>query len=129
MVKQPKRRDERTGSKDGKIPGIQHSFYGAIIREARIGPRRELRLRIETWPEGSHRFGGGDMVILRFGAIANFSEVQSVFAKPPADSLHYIRYLDESNERRHIVEMEFDRIELRVRIVSGKLSTQVARPS
>jgi hypothetical protein len=129
MVKRSKKRNERTERVDvffGKIPGIQHNFSGAIIRKARVGPRRELRLQVETWPEDSHRFGGGDLVTLRFGAIANFAEVQNFFAKVPAESLHYIRYLSESHERRHVIEIEFDRTDQRVKIISGKLSTALS---
>ncbi len=128
MVKRSKKRNEspnRAGVFLGKIPGIQHNFYGAIIRKVRIGPRRELNLQVETWPEGSHRFEGGDLVTLRFGAISNFAEVQDFFAKAPAESLHYIRYLSESHERRHVIEMEFDRTEQRVKIISGKLSARL----
>jgi hypothetical protein len=54
MVKRSKKRNEspkRAGVFLGKIPGIQHNFYGAIIRKVRIGPRRELNLQVETWPE------------------------------------------------------------------------------
>jgi hypothetical protein len=126
MVKRSKKRNESTERAEicsDKIPGIQHNFYGAIIRKVRIGPRRELNLQVETWPEGSHRFGGGDAVTLRFGAVSNFAEVQSFFSKAPIDSLHYIRYLRESHERRHVIEMEFDRTGQRVKIISGKLST------
>jgi len=96
MVKRSKKRNEspnRAGVFLGKIPGIQHNFYGAIIRKVRIGPRRELHLQVETWPEGSPPFGGGDLVMLQFGAISNFAEVQNFFAKVPAESLQCIRYL------------------------------------
>jgi hypothetical protein len=117
MLKRSKKRNESTESGQvflGKIPGLQHNFSGAIIRKVRIGPRRELNLQVETWPEGRHRFGRGHVVTLRFGAISNFAEVQNFFAKPPAENLHYMQYLSESHGRRHVIEMEFDQTEQRV---------------
>jgi hypothetical protein len=88
--------------------GGHNNFYGAQIREAKIGPRRELTLLLETWPKNSFSFGGRDLVTLRFGALFNFEEVQKFFARPINESLHYLRYARESNRRRHVIEMEFD---------------------
>jgi hypothetical protein len=79
-------------SKSSPITAPQ-DFYGAIIREAKIGPRHELSLAIETWPHPQQRFGGGEVVRLRFGAIANYEDVKRFFASIPTDSLHYLRYL------------------------------------
>ena len=97
-------------------------FYGAIIREARVGPRHELVLRIETWPHPRQTFGGGDVVTLRFGAIANYEEVKQFFATVPADSLHYLRLSSNSTPRRQEIEMEFDRSEARITIIAGNVS-------
>jgi len=97
-------------------------YYGAQIRDAKTGPRRELTLRIETWPKGKVSFGGGEMVTLRFGAIFNYEEVQGYFTKGQFESLHYLREQGESSPRRHIIEMEFDRTGDRVRIIAGKVS-------
>jgi hypothetical protein len=94
-------------------------FYG---RSAKIGPRRELTLRIETWPKGKMKFGGGEIVTLRFGAIENFEEIQKLFANLPADGLHYLKQLSKSTARRRAVEMEFDRAGKRVRIVADKIA-------
>ena len=47
-----------------------------MVRDAKLGPRRELVLQIETWPRGKVTFGGGDIVVLRFGAIEKFDEVR-----------------------------------------------------
>jgi hypothetical protein len=101
---------------------VKYDYSGARIRAAKTGPRRELTLRIETWPKGKVTFGGGDVVKIRFGAIINYEEVQSFFIKVPNDELHYLRELSESTARRHIIEMEFDRTGDRIRIIAGKVS-------
>ena len=100
--------------------GVGSDYYGAIVRDVKLGPRREIALRIETWPKGKSTFGGGDIVTLRFVAIVNYEEVQKYFAKVPFESLHYLRELNESTERRHVFEMEFDRSGDRIRIIAGK---------
>lgn len=97
-------------------------FYGAIIHDAKLGPRHELNLRIETWREGKNTFGGGVVVNLRFGAIYNYEEVQEFFANIPADGLHYLRELSESKANRRIIEMEFDRTGARIRIIARNVS-------
>jgi hypothetical protein len=101
--------------------GDDRDYYGAVIREATLGPRRELTLRIELWPAGRMTFGGGDLVTLRFGAIVNFAEVQLFFANVPVDSLHYLRYLNKPKSRRQVVEMEFDRTGDSIRIDAGNI--------
>ena len=102
--------------------GSEPNYYGAMIRDAKLGPRRELILRIETWPQGKVMFGGGDVVTLRLGAIVNYEEVQRFFTKVRTDGLHYLRELRESNPRRHVIEMEFDRSDDRITIIAGKVS-------
>jgi hypothetical protein len=97
-------------------------FYGAIIRQATLGPRRELVLRIEAWPHPNPKFGDGDVVTLRFGAISNYEEVKQFFATVPTDSLHYLRYSSKSSPRRNVIEMEFDRSEARITIVAGNVA-------
>ena len=99
-------------------------FYGAVIRETKLGPRHELRLTIETWPHPRQRFGGGDMLTLRFGAIANYEEVKRFFATVPADSLHYLRYSSKSTPGKHVIEIEFDGSESRITIVAGNVSRE-----
>jgi hypothetical protein len=101
--------------------GSETNYYGARVQDAKTGPRRELALRIETWPLGKVTFGGGDVVTLRFGAIANYEEVERFFAKVRNDGLHYLRELSESNPRRHVIEMEFDRSGDRIAIIAGKV--------
>ena len=102
--------------------GAEHNYYGAAIRSAKIGPRRELTLCIETWPKGKFTFGGGNLVTLRFGAIFNYEEVRQFFAEVPKDELHYLKELSESKANRRIVEMEFDRSGHRIRIAAGNVS-------
>ena len=99
-------------------------FSGAQICEARLGPRRELSLAIEIWPKGKHGFGGGPVVTILLGAIANYEEVRRFFtaAGPPFEELHYLRYVIKPAPGRHVIEMEFDRTGNRVRIVAGKVS-------
>ena len=99
-------------------------FYGAIIREAKLGPRHELILSIETWPHPQQQFGGGKVVRLRFGAIANYEEVERFFATPPTESLHYLRYSKKSTPRKHVMEIEFDRSEARITIIAGSVSRE-----
>ena len=99
-------------------------FYGAVIRETKLGPRHELRLAIETWPHPQQRFGGGEVVKLRFGAITNYDEVKRFFATIPTDSLHYLRYSKKSSPRKHVVEIEFDGSEARITIIAGKVSPE-----
>ena len=98
------------------------NYYGAIVRDAKTGPRRELTLQIATWPKGKVTLESGEVVTLRFGAIVNYEEVQRFFTRVRNDGLHYLRELRESSPRRHIIEMEFDRTEDRIRIIAGKVS-------
>jgi hypothetical protein len=102
--------------------GAEHDYYGARIRDATTGPRRELSLRIETWPNGKVTFGSGKLVTLRFGAVVNYEEVLRFFIKVPVSGLHYLRELSESTPRRHVIEMEFDGTGDRIRIIAGKVS-------
>ena len=97
-------------------------FYGAMIRSAKIGPRQELTLLIETWPKKKPTFGGGEIVTLRFGAIENFEEIQVLFASLPTDGLHYLKESNKSTARRRVVELEFDRTGKRVSIIANKIA-------
>ena len=119
-----KRRDpiQRARTMVESASGMESDYYGAIVRDVKVGPRREIVLRIETWPKGKSTFGGGFIVTLRFAAIVNYEEVQKYFAKVPVESLHYLRELNESTGCRHVVEMEFDRGGDRIMIIAGKLS-------
>lgn len=107
------------------VPGAHDNFYGAIVRDVKVGPRRELTLLVETWPKNSASFGGGDVVTPRLGALFNLEEVRKFFARPLNESLHYLRHATESNRRRHVIEIEFDRTEDRMKIVAGKVSARV----
>lgn len=110
-------------SRTGPITAVQ-DLYGAIIREAKLGPRHELSLAIETWAHPRQRFGGGEVVRLRFGAIANYEDVKRFFATIPTDSLHYLRYSKKSTSRKHVIEIEFDGSEARITIIAGKVSRE-----
>ncbi len=85
--------------------GAEHDYYGTIILDTKTGPRRELTLRIETWPKGKVTFGGGEAITLHFAAIVDYEEVQRFFSKVRMDGLHYLRELSESNPHRHVIEM------------------------
>ena len=67
------------------VPELQHNFSGAVILEARVGPRREVTLLMELWPMfrerpvSQWRLGEGPVVELRFGGIENFDEVSAFF--------------------------------------------------
>lgn len=110
-------------SRTSPIWAVQ-DFYGAIIREAKLGPRHELILSIETWPHPKQQFGGGEVVRLRFGAIINYQEVKRFFATIPTDSLHYLRHSKKSTPRRHVIEIEFDGSEARITIIAGNVSRE-----
>ena len=94
-------------------------FYGAMIRSAKIGPRRELTLCIETWPKGRRNLAAKSPA-LGFGAIGNFAETQ----KPnlAADGLQYLKELSTSTIRRRVVEMQFDPTGKRVSMVANKIA-------
>ena len=100
----------------------EHDFYGAVIQSAIVGPRRELRLFVETWPKGGHKSGGGPVVSIRFGAIENFAEVQKFARDVPQNSLHYLRHAHGSKPTRNVIEMEFDGTGERFTIIAGHLS-------
>jgi hypothetical protein len=100
--------------------GAERDYYGAVIREATLGPRREITLRIELWLQGQST-GGGSLVTLRFGAIKNFAEVQQFFAAVPMETLHHLRHVSQPRRRHHVVEMEFDRSGERIWIVAGSI--------
>lgn len=110
-------------SRTSPIVAVQ-DFYGAIIREAKLGPRHELHLAIETWPHPQQQFGGGEVVKLRFGAITNYEDVKRFFATIPTGSLHYLRYSKKSTPRKHTIEIEFDGSEARITIIAGKVSRE-----
>ena len=93
-----------------------------MIRDVKMGPRRELTLRIETWRKGKVTFGGGEVVTLRFGAIVNLEEVRRFFSTVPMEGLHYLRELSKSTARRHIIDLEFDSTGERIRIIAGNVS-------
>ena len=100
------------------------SFHAALIRDARLGPRRELTLDIETFPKFKQGGKESKMVVIRFSAISNYQEVKQLFAKPHFASLHYLREANRSGPNR-IFEMEFDSTEEKVRIMAGKITVQV----
>jgi len=101
-----------------------------MIRMIKLGPRRELTLTIEAWPKGKHTFGGGPVVTFRFGAISNYDEVKRFFKAltVPGDLLHYLRYVGKPSPGKHVIEMEFDRSEARIRIIAGKLLSSEVWP-
>lgn len=109
-------------------PESRRDFYGAIIREAKVGPRHELSLRLETWRQEKHTFGGGVFVNLRFGAINNFDDVKKFFHRLPNDGLHYLREGRESKVDRRVIEIEFDRTESRINIIARKVTMTVSNP-
>ncbi|HKV92250.1 MAG TPA: hypothetical protein VJW20_06860 [Candidatus Angelobacter sp.] len=100
-----------------------------MVREIKLGPRRELTLAIELWPKGNHAFGGGPVITVRFGAISNYEEVKRFFEPlaVPSDLLHYLHYAAKPTPGKHVIEMEFDRSEAQIRIVAGKLSASEVR--
>ena len=110
-------------SRSSPITAVQ-DFYGAMIREAKLGPRHELNLAIETWPHPQQRFGGGEVVRLRFAAIANYEDVKRFFATIPTGPLHYLRYSKKPTPRKHVIEIEFDGSEARITIIAEKVSRE-----
>ena len=98
------------------------NFYGGMVRDAKLDPRRELVLPLEIQPRGKVTFEDRDVVDLRFGAIEKFHKSPTLLVDPPQNGLHCLRELSKSEARRHIVAMEFDRTNRRIRIVTGKIA-------
>ncbi len=103
------------------IADLQYNFYGAQISNASIGPRREVILDMELWPERngkqvpSWRRGDGTRIIIRFGGIHNFSEATIFFSTWPENrnancGLHHLGYDPDRTSRRGdvFVQMAFD---------------------
>jgi hypothetical protein len=68
------------------------------------------------------KFGGDEIVALRFDAIEIFAEIQKLFANVPADGLHYFKELSKGKARRRVIEMEFDRTGERIQIIAKKIA-------
>jgi len=100
--------------------------YGAVILEARTGPRRELTLKLAVWRRGTAtekaHFGDWPALTLHFSAIANYAEVQRFFGREDYESLHYLRYASDPRPRRHVFEMAFDRNDDVIKIIAGNVS-------
>lgn len=100
--------------------------YGAVILGAKIGPRRELTLKLAVWRHGTatERAHVSDWptLTIHFGAIANYPEVQKFFGQEQRESFHYLRYASEPRPRRHELEMGFDRTEDYIKIIAGNVS-------
>ena len=97
-----------------ELPNLKHDYYDALIREARLGPRRELSLSLELSDEAQ----GGERkaVTIRFGGITNFDEVSLFFehfeSSPSRwEGLHFLRYSAERTSKPNnlLIEMQFDR--------------------
>jgi hypothetical protein len=54
-----KRRDpiQRARTMVESASGMGNDYCGAIVRDVKVGPRREIVLRIETWPKGKSTAG------------------------------------------------------------------------
>ena len=108
------------------IPGLKHDYYGALVHEAKVGPRRELTLAIELWPAGQARFrpGDGSPITIRFGGIQNSDEVSRFFAVARPDGLHYLRHAPGRPRKAGslAIEIEFDRSGDRLTILCRNVS-------
>ena len=65
---------------------------------------------------------------LRFGAIANYEEVNRFFATVPADSLHFLRLSSKSKPLQYVIEIEFDSSEAQITIIAGSVSRNTSNP-
>ena len=97
-----------------ELPNLKHDYYDALVREARLGPRRELSLCLELREEAP----GGERkaVTIRFGGITNFDEVSLFFERfesSPSrwERLHFLRYSAERTSKPNnlLIEIQFDR--------------------
>jgi hypothetical protein len=110
------------------LPPLIYDFSHAMIDGVHLGPRRELTLDLAPlmW-EGPH---GRPLegVHIRFGAIENFDEVTEAFATAPHErsELAWLRYADGARPGRLLVELMFERIDLRLVIRCRNL--QVSGP-
>ena len=107
------------------VPGAHDNFYGAIVRDVKVGPGRELTLLVENMAQEQRLLWRRRRGYAATRRLFNFEEVRKFFARPLNESLHYLRYATESNRRRHVIEIEFDRTEDRMKIVAGKVSARV----
>ena len=102
------------------LPEIPYEFYGAHVTDISIGPRRELQLSLELWPQANgqlyeffHR-GDGINITVRFGGLYNFEEVKVFWEKWQSSmvqpGLHYLRYSQIQNSKPGslFIEAEFD---------------------
>lgn len=98
-----------------ELPDLKHDFYNAIVEEAHLGPRRELKLTLELW-QGNQKRGEGKQATVRFGGIANFEEVESFFksfdiSRSRWEGLHFLGYDLEHKSKPNslFIRMQFDR--------------------
>ena len=102
------------------LPEIPYPFYGAQITDVSIGPRQEITLAIELWPQVGDRLqdifrqGDGLKISVHFGGIHDFEAVKSFWTKwqanPNHPGLHYLRYAQDkpSKPGSLFFEIEFD---------------------
>lgn len=104
-----------------KLPDLQYNFYDAWIYDVTLGPRREITVHLELWPEGnnghvvfqqSSRF----KVDVRFGGIVNLDEINAFFtswvsSQNYRNGLHYLAYdpLQLSKPDSLFLKFQFDR--------------------
>lgn len=105
------------------LPDLEYDFYGAIIHQAKFGPRREVTLTMELWPTASNGQrkrvwspGDGKKITVRFGGIHNYPEIDGFFSGwekqiDKWNSLHYLAYAKEKSSKpgNLYFTMEFDR--------------------
>jgi hypothetical protein len=99
------------------------TFYAAVIRSSRLGPRRELTLIVETFPRSAHSFKDGKMIEIRFGAISNYEEIYQFFSTVPSESLHHLRAESRSGSDC-VVDLEFDRSGKHIQIIASHIVVQ-----
>jgi hypothetical protein len=118
-------------SMDDRLPDLRYDYYAAFVREAVLGPRRELSLVIERnvgMPPGRVK-AHEPTVQIRFGGIANYDEVRSFFEHYPrrpgyAETLHHLKYDPAAHSRpgELFIRMEWDRSEESITIQCRNLS-------
>jgi hypothetical protein len=100
------------------LPSLEHDYAHAGIESVSFGPRREISLVVVPLIQRGMNLERGAAAEIRFGGIANLSQVEAFFADRPQkrSELADLRYADEprSKPERLFFELIFERIDARL---------------
>jgi hypothetical protein len=115
------------------VPDFRYDFYDAKIIDAKLGPRREIALHFQMWPEGTRPKGvvfdsaRRFHVVVRCGSIMNMKELESFFTswstnRNYGNGLHYLRASPESKPGHLLIKLQFDRTDDELVIHCGSVT-------